>query len=157
MRALIAWRGGLFLTERGVVCVFSILTRVGVYVSVCVCIRTHTHTLHRWGTWMWTQGSEETPGAPEEFRWTKFRHMCIRICVQSRHALAAAGVTHPCGTPDGYFARARVLPGQRGAAIVHMYIYMLRGGRRFWTNCFFVLYIFSKKSKRCKCKTIPQI
>ena len=31
--------------DRGVVCVFSILTRVGVYVGVCVCIRTHTHTV----------------------------------------------------------------------------------------------------------------
>ena len=51
MGALVAWRGGLFLTEAGkisgVVCVFSILTRVGVYVCVSMCIRTHTHTLHR--------------------------------------------------------------------------------------------------------------
>jgi len=38
--------------DRGVVCVFSIFTRVGVYVGVCGCIRTHTHTLHRWGTWI---------------------------------------------------------------------------------------------------------
>jgi len=43
--------------DRGVVCVFSILTRVGVYVCVCVYIRTHTHTLHRWGTWIRAQGS----------------------------------------------------------------------------------------------------
>jgi len=46
-RALVAWRGGLFLTdgEMGcclVCCLF--LTRVGVYVCVCACIRTHTHT-----------------------------------------------------------------------------------------------------------------
>jgi len=33
--------------DRGVVCVFSILTRVGMYVGVFVCIRTRTHTLHR--------------------------------------------------------------------------------------------------------------
>jgi len=47
MRALVAWRGGLFLTEgkTGVLSVSSLfLTRVGVYVGVCVCIRTHTHT-----------------------------------------------------------------------------------------------------------------
>jgi len=55
MKALFAWREGLFLTEGkiGVLFVSSLfLTRVGVYVGVCVCIRTHTHTLHRWGTWM---------------------------------------------------------------------------------------------------------
>jgi len=53
MRALVAWRGGLFLTEGeiGVLSVsFLFLTRVGVYVGVCVCIRTYTHTLHIWGT-----------------------------------------------------------------------------------------------------------
>ena len=50
MRALVAWREGLFLTEGkiGVLSVSSLfLTRVGVYVCVSVCIRTHTHTLHR--------------------------------------------------------------------------------------------------------------
>ena len=50
MRALVAWRMGLFLTEGkiGVLSVSSLfLTREGVYVGVCVCIRTHTHTLHR--------------------------------------------------------------------------------------------------------------
>jgi len=60
MKALGAWRGGLFLTE-GKIRVLSVsslfLTRVGVYVGVCVCIRTHTHTLHRWGTWLWAQES----------------------------------------------------------------------------------------------------
>ena len=37
--------GGYFdrRKDRGVDCVFSILTRVGVYVGVCVYIRTHTH------------------------------------------------------------------------------------------------------------------
>ena len=56
MRALVAWREGLSLTEGkiGVLSVSSLfLTQVGVYVCVCVCIRTHTHTLHRWGTWMY--------------------------------------------------------------------------------------------------------
>ena len=50
MKALVAWRGGLFLTEMkiGVLSVPSLfLTRVGVYVCVSVCIRAHTHTLHR--------------------------------------------------------------------------------------------------------------
>jgi len=47
LRALAAWRGGLFLTDEeiGVLSVSSLfLTRVGVYVGVGVCIRTHTHT-----------------------------------------------------------------------------------------------------------------
>ena len=47
MTALVAWRGGLFLTEGkiGVLSVSSLfLTRMGVYVDVCVCIHTHTHT-----------------------------------------------------------------------------------------------------------------
>jgi len=47
MRALVAWREGLFLTEGkiGVLSLSSLfLTRVGVYVCVCVCIRTQTHT-----------------------------------------------------------------------------------------------------------------
>ena len=55
LRALVAWRGGLFLTE-GKIVVLSvssfILTRVGVYVCVSVCIRTHTHTMHRLCAWM---------------------------------------------------------------------------------------------------------
>jgi len=53
MKALVAWRGGLFLTEGkiGVLSVSSLfLTRVGVYVGVSVCIRTRTQALHRWGT-----------------------------------------------------------------------------------------------------------
>ena len=47
MRALVAWRGGLFLTEEkiGVLSVSSLfLTRVGVYVGVCVYTHTRTHT-----------------------------------------------------------------------------------------------------------------
>ena len=50
MRALVAWREGLFLTEGkiGVMSVSSLfLTHVGVYVCVSVYIRTHTHTLYR--------------------------------------------------------------------------------------------------------------
>ena len=47
MRALVAWRGGLFLTEGeiGVLSLSSLfLMRVGVYVGACACIRKHTHT-----------------------------------------------------------------------------------------------------------------
>jgi len=31
------------------------------------------------------RGQDETLGGPEECRWTKSRHICIRICVQSTH------------------------------------------------------------------------
>ena len=88
MRALVAWRGGLFLTEGeiGVLPVCPLfLTRVGVYVGVFVCICTHTHTLHRWGTWIEPRSRDETPGGPEESRWTKSWYTYIRICVQSTH------------------------------------------------------------------------
>jgi len=50
MKALVAWRGGLFFDrkkDRGVVCVCSFHNAGG---SVCVCIGTHTHIHHRWGT-----------------------------------------------------------------------------------------------------------
>jgi len=47
IKALVAWRGGLLLTEGriGVLSVSSLfLTRVGMYVGVCGCIHTHTHS-----------------------------------------------------------------------------------------------------------------
>ena len=80
MRALVAWRGGSFLTEGkiGVLSVsFLFLTRVGVYVSVCACIRTHTHTLHKWVLGCEPRSRDKTPGGPEESRWTKSRHTYI--------------------------------------------------------------------------------
>jgi hypothetical protein len=89
MRALVAWRGGLFLTEGkiGVLSVSSLfLTRVEVYVGVCVCIRTHTHTHCTDGVLGCEPRSrDETPGGPEESGWTKSRYTYIRICVQSTH------------------------------------------------------------------------
>jgi len=51
MRTLVAWRGGLFLTD-GKIVVLSVpslfLTRVGVWVCVCECVyaHTHAHTAH---------------------------------------------------------------------------------------------------------------
>ena len=88
MRALVAWRGGLFLTE-GKIGVLSVsclcLTRVGVYVGVCVCIRIHTHTHCTDGVFgCEPRRRDETPGGPEDSGsgWTKSRHIYIRICVQ---------------------------------------------------------------------------
>jgi len=88
MRALAAWRSGLFLTEGeiGVLSVSSLfLTRVRVYVVVGVCIRTHTHTHCTDGVLRCEPRGRETPGGPEESRWTKSLHMCICICVQTTH------------------------------------------------------------------------
>jgi len=83
----LAW-GAIFdrRKDSGVVCAFSILRRVGVCVCVSVCICTHTHTLHRWGVFgCETKSQDETPGGPEEYRWTKSRHTYICICVHSTH------------------------------------------------------------------------
>ena len=114
MRALVAWRGGLFLTE-GKIVVLSLsslfLTRVGVFVCVSVCKRTHTHTLHRC--------SDVSP---------------------------AVGIRHLEGHGLNLDIHIFVYVFQ-----VHMCIYMLRGGMRSWTNCFFSLIYFflpKKKSKR---------
>jgi len=119
MRALVAWRGGLFLTEEKIV-VLSVsslfLTRVGVYVCVNVCIRTHTHILHRC--------SDVSPGV---------------------------GMRHLEGpkNPDGLNLDIHIFVY---VYKVHMCIFMLRGGIRSWTKCFFFFNIFflpKKKSKRC--------
>ena len=89
MRALVAWRGGLFLTE-GKIVVLSVsslfLTQVGVYACVSVCIRTHTHTHCTDGVLgCEPRSQDETPGEPEESRWTESWHAYIRICVQGTH------------------------------------------------------------------------
>jgi len=67
-------------------------------VGVCVCIRTHTHTLHRWGTWFEPRSRDETPGGPEESRWTKSLHVYIHICVQSTRVYVYA--RRPCEILD---------------------------------------------------------
>ena len=60
------------------------LTRVGVYVSVCVCVNAHTHTHYTDGLLGCAPRSrDETPGGPEESRWTESRYIYIRTCVQS--------------------------------------------------------------------------
>jgi len=38
---------------------------------------------------------------------------------------------------------------------VHMCMYMLRGGMRSWTNCFFLEHIFLPKKKSKRCERIP--
>ena len=54
------------------------------WVYACVYARTHTHcadVLHVCEP----RSRDETPGGPEESRWTKSRYTYIRICVQSTH------------------------------------------------------------------------
>jgi len=84
MRALVGCHGGLFFDrrrDRGFVCVFSIFNAGG---SVCGCTHTHTHCTYG-VIGCEPRGRDETPGGPEESRWTKSRHICIRICAQSIH------------------------------------------------------------------------
>jgi len=75
----------------GVFCVFSSFNAGG-SVGGCMCVytRTHTHTAHMGysvvspGVW------DETPGGPGESKWTKSRHICIRVCVQNTHVYVYA-------------------------------------------------------------------
>ena len=53
---------------------------------VCVGVYAHTHTHYTYGVLScepW--GRDETPGGPDESRWTKSQHLCICICAQSTH------------------------------------------------------------------------
>jgi len=59
------------------------------WVYVCVYTRTLTHctdgVLGRE-----PRSRDETPGGPEEIRWSKSRHIYIHICVQSTHVYVHA-------------------------------------------------------------------
>ena len=82
MRALVAWRGGLFMTEVeiGVLCVRPLfLTRVGVYVGVGVYIYTHTHTLHIWGTRLSPKNPDGLNLGIHIFVYVFKVHMCMYI------------------------------------------------------------------------------
>jgi len=53
---------------------------------VWVCVNAPTHTHYTDGVLGCEPRSrDDTPGGPEESRWTKSRHAYIRICVQSTH------------------------------------------------------------------------
>jgi len=55
------------------------------WVYVCV----YTHTLCAYEVLdCEPMGRDETPGGPEESRWTTSRHIRTRICVQSTHVRA---------------------------------------------------------------------
>ena len=78
------------MTE-GAIVVLSVsslfVTRVGVYyyytVGVGVCnARTHTHCTYG-VLGCEPRGRDDKTGGPKESRWTKSRHKCIQVCVQS--------------------------------------------------------------------------
>ena len=56
--------------DSGVVCVFSIFNAGG-SVCVCECVYTHTHTHTAQVLRCEPRSRDETPGRPEESRWTK--------------------------------------------------------------------------------------
>jgi len=58
---------------------------------VKVCVYAHTLAHCAYGVLgCEARGRDEAPGGPKESRWTKSRHICIRICVQSTHVYAYA-------------------------------------------------------------------
>ena len=73
MRALAAWRGGLFLTEGKIVVlpVSSLFFNAGGNVCVFECVYAHTHTHTAQVLGCEPRNRDETPGGPEESRWTK--------------------------------------------------------------------------------------
>jgi len=119
MRALVAWRGGLFLTEGkiGVLSVSSPIFNAGGSVRGCVCVYTHTHT-----------------------HTAQMGYLDVSPGVGMRHL---EGPNNPDGLNLGIHIFVYVYK-------VHMCIYMLRGGMRSWTKCFFLLTcLFFEKSRRC--------
>jgi len=69
----------------GVVCVFSIFDAGGsVCGCMCMCTHAHTHCTHGL-LGCEPRSRDETPGGPEESRWTKSWHTHIRMCVQITH------------------------------------------------------------------------
>ena len=63
--------------DSGVVCVFSIFNAGG-SVCVCECVYTHTHTHTAQVRGCEPRSSYETPGGPEESRWTKStKYTCV--------------------------------------------------------------------------------
>ena len=57
-----------------------------------MCVYAHTQTHCTYGVLGCdSRGRDETPGGPEESRWTKSRYTYIRICVQSTQVYVYAG------------------------------------------------------------------
>jgi len=107
MRALVAWRGGLFLTEGkiGVLSVFSLFFRRGwECMCACVCVYAHTHT-----------------------HTAQMGYLDVSPGVGMRHL---EGPKNADGLNLGIHIFVYVYK-------VHMCIYVLRGGMRSWTNWLF--------------------
>ena len=127
MRALVAWRGGLFLRE-GEIRVLSVsspyFTRVGVYVGVCVSTQTHTHNVY-------TRTHTHTAHMGYSF---------VSTGVGMRHL---EGPKNPDGLNLGIYVFVYVYK-------VHMCMNMLGSGMRSWTDCFFLEDVFSFEEEKQK-------
>ena len=119
MRALVAWRWGLFLKEGkiGVLSVVFSISNAGGSVYGCMWVYTHTHTHIKQMGYL-----DVSPG------------------VGKKHLEGPKN-------PDGLNLDIHIFVYTH-VYKVHMCIYMLRGGMRSWTNCFFSLtYFFFRKRK----------
>jgi len=73
---------------------------------VWVCVYAHTHAHCTYGVLgCEPRGLDETPAGPEESRWTKSRHICIRIRVQNTYAYATRrdGILYELFFSEKYF------------------------------------------------------
>ena len=107
MRAFVAWRGKLFLTEGtiGVLSVSSLFLKADGSVCGCMCVYTHTHT-----------------------HTAQMGYSVVSPGVGMRHL---EGLKYPDGPNLGMYIFVYVYK-------VHMCMYMVGGGMRSWTNCFFL-------------------
>ena len=123
MRAIVAWRGGVIFDRRKDRGVVCVFSVFNAGGSVCGCMCVYTHT-HTHTAQMGY--SVVSPG----------------VTVGMKHL---EGPKNPDGLNLGIKMFVYVYN-------VHMCMYMLRGGMRSWTNCFFFKYVFlpslKKKSKR---------
>ena len=119
MRALVAWRWGLFLKEGkiGVLSVVFSISNAGGSVYGCMWVYTHTRT-----------------------RTAQMGYSDVSQVVGIRHLEIPKN-------PDGLNLGTHIFVY---VYKVHMCMYMLRGGIRFWTECFFLKHIVSSDKEKQK-------
>ena len=158
---LVAWRGGLFLTEGEieVLSVSSLFLDGGGSVRGCRCVYTHAHTHCTWGTWCEPRGQNETPSGPEESRWTKSWHINPGKNSKKRE-LKSTWIWATSTLKQGYWITFESKKSNHQSIYSYIctkytcvYIY---AGRRdevmAWTDCFCSLTYSEKQGKRCNHK-----